>query len=396
MTSKRCQNFILNRKWFEHFSPRDFHIHFEYFDYLFRDYIGRHKNPALLWDAAGVAGGLVKVRVGEPEPVFHFIAVKYGNDWNRFSIPPEKLQIIQPDTRLSVGGESIDIAKTGFLFVAPTFRFEIVTDPHFVDLTQRSASDGHAIYRFDRQQVRQPSLIFSANVNHLVTNKRVHGKYSKPPKYVLYQHMFGDETEYPMNGLFYVGITQRDWKKRWGEHKAAINRGSPLKFHRTFRERLAENRITHIHHKVMEAVDDLKLLYAIEEQTVEGHWEDDRLLNMIPGGEKGLKYLHEHKILNSKVQPMPDYVDAMLEKWVLKNPRKGLPAPWISEKWKDNVWASKVICGRKERLSIEQVRAIRALGNTDLTPDEIAFKVGAKNALQVRKVINRVTYNRVA
>lgn len=56
MTSKRCQNFILNRKWFEHFSPRDFHIHFEYFDYLFRDYIGRHKNPALLWDAAGVAG----------------------------------------------------------------------------------------------------------------------------------------------------------------------------------------------------------------------------------------------------------------------------------------------------------------------------------------------------
>jgi hypothetical protein len=207
--------------------------------------------------------------------------------------------------------------------------------------------------------------------------------------------MFGDGTEYPMNGPFYVGITQRDWKKRWGEHHAAINRGSPLKFHRTFRERTDEGQITHIHHKIMGVVDDVKALYALEEEMIDGHWHDTRLLNMIPGGEKGIKYLHEHRILDRKVQPMPDHLDTILEKWVRDHPRKGLPAPWVSERWKDDESASQVICGREGRLSITQVQTIREMDRAGLGPEEIAGKVSAKNVLQVQRVATGKTYSRV-
>jgi hypothetical protein len=49
-------------------------------------------------------------------------------------------------------------------------------------------------------------------------------------RYTLYQHIFGSSSEYPDGGVLYIGITARDWKKRWAEHRNAILRGSPLKF----------------------------------------------------------------------------------------------------------------------------------------------------------------------
>ncbi|MGR9117690.1 MAG: hypothetical protein ACU85E_18285, partial [Gammaproteobacteria bacterium] len=47
--------------------------------------------------------------------------------------------------------------------------------------------------------------------------------------------------------------------------------------------------------------DDLEKLYATEEFLVEGHWEDQRRLNMIPGGKSGLRYLREHGLISNSV-----------------------------------------------------------------------------------------------
>lgn len=106
----------------------------------------------------------------------------------------------------------------------------------------------------------------------------------------------------------------------------------------------------------MGITSDLETLYATEEWLVEGHWSDARRLNMIPGGKSGLKYLRENGMLPARVVPMPDERDRLLEIWLRENPRRGLPAPWVSENWKYDAWAIAQICGRDDRLSIEQAR----------------------------------------
>lgn len=212
--------------------------------------------------------------------------------------------------------------------------------------------------------------------------------------YVLYQHIFGTGGSYPNDGFFYVGVTTRSWQKRWSEHKRAINGGSPLLFHRTYREEMEKGRITYVNHKVMGITDDLEKLYATEEFLVEGHWEDQRRLNMIPGGKSGLRYLRENRLLQQSDVPVPDERDRIISEWLKEHPRKGLPAPWVAEKWRDNDWAVAQICGRDCRLSVEQVRAIHQLAEK-YSPEEIFARIGAKNIAQVERVLEGKTYSRV-
>jgi hypothetical protein len=75
-------------------------------------------------------------------------------------------------------------------------------------------------------------------------------------------------------------------------------------------------------------------------------------------------------------------------------PRKGLPAPWVAEKWKDPEWAVAQICGREDCLSVDQVRAIRELAKGHPV-EEISSRIGARNVEQVRRVLDGKTYTRV-
>ncbi|WP_447828852.1 hypothetical protein [Aeromonas hydrophila] len=157
---------------------------------------------------------------------------------------------------------------------------------------------------------------------------------------------------------------------------------------------MKKGRITYVNHKVMGITDDLEKLYATEEFLVEGHWEDQRRLNMIPGGKSGLRYLRENGLLQQSVVPMPDERDRIISEWLKEHPRKGLPAPWVAEKWRDNDWAIAQICGRDDRLSVEQVRAIRQLAE-EYSAEEIFTRIGARNVAQVERVLERKTYSRV-
>ena len=102
---------------------------------------------------------------------------------------------------------TMDISDTGFLLVSPIFRFELVSDPHILKSMHNPAS-------FRRRKVKEPTHIFTAGVHHLLTNAQ-HKLHPEPPKYTLYQHVFGIGGDYPDQGFFYVGITQRNWQKRW-------------------------------------------------------------------------------------------------------------------------------------------------------------------------------------
>ena len=469
----------LNQKWFEHLAPKEFHPFFKDFNTAYLEYLGRYGGTGVAqkWAMAGMAGKPVKVKVGDPPAVFHFMLFKQSfNSWKRVMTPPDMLkkyyavpsnayalcgsvkrsdvsipntfhagkdktlpfqkegtdvtgEVASGEANWGVGFEkpvpynvlsinhavedkkrslhqhvkklktevdltdtvnsdgTMDISDTGFLLVSPIFRFELVSDPHILKSMHNPDS-------FRSRKVKEPTHIFTAGVHHLLTNAQ-HKLHPEPPKYTLYQHVFGNGGDYPDQGFFYVGITQRNWQKRWNEHKAAMNRGSKLKFHKTLREKLRKGQITYINHKVMDLVDNIEQLYTAEEEVVDGYWEDERLLNMIPGGRKGLRYLHEHNMIRRNVHPLPDEVDRILENWFKENPRKGLPAPWVAEKWEDPAYAESVICGAEGRLKPDQVRAIRYLSATGLEPEVILQKVGALNLPQVSRVLTGQSYSRI-
>ncbi len=115
---------------------------------------------------------------------------------------------------------------------------------------------------------------------------------------------------------------------------------------------------------------------------------------MIPGGKSGLRYMRENGMLPERVVPLPDERDRIVADWLKAHPRKGLPAPWVSEKWKGDAWAVAQICGRDGRLSVNQVRAIRALA-ADHDVSEIAARIGALNDDQVQRVLDGKTYTRI-
>jgi len=299
-----------------------------------------------------------------------------------FAAPPERVRVghrmVGPDQFAS--GKTLQDEE---LALAPEIRVDVVTDPTLLAAAARGDTSPKL------SGVRAPSQLFSAPA-HLLLSPTIWPKKA----FVLYQHIFGEGGSYPIDGYFYVGVTTRSWQARWSEHRRAMEAGSPLLFHRKLRDELAAGRVTYIHHKVMGITDDLEALYATEEHLVEGHWDDARRLNMIPGGKSGLRYLRENGMLPERIVPLPDERDRILSEWLHQHPRKGLPAPWVAEKWKDNAWAAAQICGRDNRLSVDQVHAIRELAS-DYPADEIAARIGARNTEQVQRVIDGKTYTRV-
>lgn len=368
----------INRAWWEHLAPKPMHRRFHEVETLLRQWC-RSEYGALWLGMAKRKGGVIRVKPGQLIPVVHFVAL---GDRPIFIAPPMKVRvghrIVGSDQFLS--GHAL---AENELALSPTIRLDVVEDQALLAAAARRDFSAHI------PGVKNPSQVFSAPAHLLLAPD------SFPRRgFVLYQHIFGSGSSYPDDGFFYVGITTRSWQKRWAEHRRAMETGSPLLFHRKLREETAAGRVTYIHHKVMAITDDIEQLYATEEWLVDGHWHDQRRLNMIPGGKSGLRYLRENGMLGDRVVPLPDERDSILENWLRDHPRKGLPAPWVSEKWKDDAWAVAQICGRADRLSVEQVRAIRELAK--VYPAEIiAERIGARNREQVQRVIDGETYTRV-
>lgn len=335
----------------------------------------------------------------------------YGQHWLKVALKPEQALRLFPGQAIpavhlvALGSHPIFIApqqtvREGHRFVgareftsgrpladseiaiAPEIRLDIVTDEALIKAALRLQLSGHV------PGVKSPSMIFSIPAHYLLSPQQWPDK-----AYALYQHIFGMGNSYPNDGFFYVGITKRRWQTRWAEHLRAVKKGSQLLFHRKFREERAAGQITYIHHKVMAITDDLEALYNGEEFLIGGHWEDERRLNMIPGGRAGLRYLREHSILAKGVIAMPDDRDRTIGEWLHAHKRQSLPPMSITDRWQDDVWAAAQICSRSDRLSASQIMAIRDLSSQHSSV-EVAERIGATEE-QIRNVISGKTYSRV-
>ena len=192
---------------------------------------------------------------------------------------------------------------------------------------------------------------------------------------------------------YYVGITGRNWLLRFSEHIGEMRRGGRKRFHAAWRDSLG---MTDVH--FISSLMDINLTYEDamnwEELSVDRFAYGPNGLNMIPGGFKGLKFLHKHRITD-RIDISLEERDRAISDYLRQNPRKGIPNPFIAELWKDDDFYLRVIEARPKTLSPDQVRAIRSLSQSGRTIAEIAEDVGALNEIQVKNVLARRTYRRI-
>ena len=117
-------------------------------------------------------------------------------------------------------------------------------------------------------------------------------------------------------------------------------------------------------------------------------------LNMIPGGFKGQRLLHELRLIHRIDISLEDRDKAIAE-YGRQNPMKGIPNPFIAELWKDDEFHLKNIEAKQKTLSADQVRRIRELTRMGRSVTEITEEVGARNEVQVKNVIAGRYYGRI-
>lgn len=370
----------ISKPWWESLVPKQLIPRRREVEALINEFIIKESYGKEWAAVAKEPNGVFRLKMGQIVPTIH---ITFLGENPGFIAP---LTTIREGHRSVWRGDKFESGKdieAGEIVLAPIISVDLVTDPLFINALQ------HDIKTFDESKVVRPSLLFSIPAHYLLSPQLLPNSAN-----VLYQHIFGRGASYPFDGYFYVGVTKRSWQQRWSEHQRAIKNNSQLRFHRKFREEQLNGRLTYVHHKVMGITDNLEALYEAEEFLVEKHWDDERRMNMIPGGKSGLRYLREHGMLKQSVVPVPDERDGLVKTWLSEHPRKGLPAPWISEKWRDNDWAVAQICRRDDRLSVNQIRAIRELSK-NFSAEEIFIRIGAKDVHQVNRVLDGKTYTRI-
>lgn len=197
----------------------------------------------------------------------------------------------------------------------------------------------------------------------------------KPGSYQVYEHnlirkkatMVPTMDAYMAGAAQYVGITGRSWQQRSQEHHYAARRGSLLRFHRALRNEFFD--IFAHEHIVLRAGLNRAQALRIEEIEVEERTLHDlhpNGLNMIPGGEAGLRYLAS-MIKRPRSAIDLEKVDALLEQAIvdsLRQPGLNVKKQHTNEKlaalWRDDIaFRIRAMTSQNNRLSYLQIRSAR-------------------------------------
>ncbi len=200
----------------------------------------------------------------------------------------------------------------------------------------------------------------------------------RPDTYQVYQHtlirkrshkaglaapMTQTFTEYVNGAGLYVGITSRTWQQRSVEHQNAARRGSMLLFHRALRNEFFDV-CAHEHIVLRAGLDRAQALHIeeveVEERTL--HATHPGGLNMIPGGEAGLRFLSTMtKRPVNRIEV--DEIDEILELTVnksLRQPCTGVKGAQTNARlvalWQDDMtFRIRAMTNQRCRLSYRQI-----------------------------------------
>jgi hypothetical protein len=205
---------------------------------------------------------------------------------------------------------------------------------------------------------------------------------------------FMDHSGDILNQVYYVGITSRNWLVRMEEHLAEIRGGSNKRFHAAWRSYTGDANVM-LGSELVVLNHSYEGIMAWEEQMVDEQMEAGKSLNMIPGGVKGLHFLHEHRLTGQVEVSLEERDRAIAEFARRVGVRAGVPNLFLAELWRDDDFYLKVLGGRSDVLSPGQVLAIRDLAAKGKTAQQIFEVVGARNVEQVQRVLAGKTYSRI-
>lgn len=129
----------------------------------------------------------------------------------------------------------------------------------------------------------------------------------KPSNYYMYHISFGfkewrdENMDSPLCGA-YIGITKRNPFLRLREHQqdAAAGRGHLL--HKAWNALLRRGQLGIVNFTIVGEYKTLELAYAAEEALVDEHTLAPKGLNAIPGGMKGIRMMHQLRLLHGTSQ----------------------------------------------------------------------------------------------
>jgi hypothetical protein len=159
----------------------------------------------------------------------------------------------------------------------------------------------------------------------------------------------------------YIGITKRSWLRRMSEHFREVQSGSNKVFHRAWRQYAGSSNV-HLSSELIVANYTFDEIMGWEEWAVDKQMVAGTSLNMIPGGFKGTKFLHKHRVTKAPCVALRERNEAV-KRFQSSRPRVGMPNLLVSNLWTDPKYAENVICGVRSRLSTDQVRRIRELNS---------------------------------
>lgn len=218
-----------------------------------------------------------------------------------------------------------------------------------------------------------------------------------PNEHIGYSHsisLYDQSQASIIDQRFYLGISKRNWLDRMAEHFREIQSGSGKTFHRAWREYIGRNDVL-LGSELVVGNHTFDQIMGWEEIMVDQYMAVGKSLNMIPGGFKGIKFLHEHRLLGSTHNISLEGRENALLEYQRLNLRAGIPNLLIGKLWMNEEYAQKVICGVDGRLSVDQVREIRRLSALGLSVEEITEQVKALNERQVERVLSGATYSRI-
>lgn len=109
---------------------------------------------------------------------------------------------------------------------------------------------------------------------------------------------FVEEGVHVLEQWVYIGITSRNWLERMEEHLQEMRSGSNKRFHAAWRTYAGNSRVV-LCSELIVLNHSFEGIMGWEEEQVDIHIAAGSSLNMIPGGFKGLRLLHEHRLIRS-------------------------------------------------------------------------------------------------
>lgn len=197
-----------------------------------------------------------------------------------------------------------------------------------------------------------------------------------------------------LNQMYYVGITSRNWLVRMEEHMAEIRGGSNKRFHAAWRAYAGDANVT-LGSELVVLNQSFEGIMDWEEEHVDAQMAAGKSLNMIPGGFKGLRFLHEHRLIDKLKVSLEERDKAIAEYVRRVGVRAGVPNLFLAQLWRDDDFYMKVLAGRSDVLTPGQVLTIRGLAAQGRTAQQIFEVVGARNVKQVQRVLAGKTYTRI-